>query len=132
MKLAVTYDDPVPIVVDYLRTRLQPTYAVGDKLPANWTPASKPHVQVLLDGTPRGQHPMVVHGTIRLVARAANAAASNDLANLAQGELLAAPHIGTLFLTGLFPARDPETNIDLASNTTRVSVRSTPIEPSGS
>lgn len=138
MKLAVTYPDVEHLVVDYLTAALEAlgepaTVAVG--VPINWTAGD--HLQVSLDGTPTGTHPVIVYGTVRLTAWASNTTRAKRLAGIAQGLLLAHPGgregIATAtFLTGVLPARDPKTQAELASTTSRVGVRSVPIEPSGS
>lgn len=138
MRLAVTYPDAERLVRNLLAGELDShgeTCTVGVGVPADWTPASGSHVQVSLDGTPTGTHPVLVNATVRLVAWAANTTEAKRLAVLAQGLLLA--HNGgdgissTQFLTGVLPARDPESRAEIASTTTRVTVRSELI-PSGS
>lgn len=129
MRPAVTYPDAERLVVDYLNSLLTETVAVG--VPSNWGPSSPSHLQVQLDGTPRMEHPVIAHATIRLVARAQSTSAAKALAAKAQGLLCAHPGGGGIAstgpYTGVFPARDPDTNAELASTTCRVSVRSVPI-----
>lgn len=138
-RLAVTYPDAERLVVDYLTDELadlgeEATVAIG--VPNGWKPGDIAHIQVDSDGTPQLVHPALAHVTIRLVARASSTTEAKRLAALAHGVLLA--HNGgngiasTFPLTGVLPARDPETFAELASVTARVTVRSTPIEPSGS
>ncbi len=138
MKLAVTYPDAERIVRNYLAAELAAvgeTCTVSVGVPPNWTPASGNHLQVDLDGTPTGTHPVIVRATVRLVAWAANTTEAKRLAALAQGLLLAHPGGGgissTSFLTGVLPARDTHSTAEIAATTTRVTVRSEPI-PSGS
>lgn len=137
-RLAVTYPDVERLVRNYLADELDAigeTCTVRVGVPPNWTPASGSHLQVDLDGTPTGTHPIIVNATVRLVAWAANTTEAKRLAALAQGLLLAHPGGDgisvTQFLTGVLPARDPESRAEIASTTSRVTVRSEPI-PSGS
>jgi hypothetical protein len=139
MKLAVTYPDAEKLVKAYLADELDAlgeTVTVTVGVPASWTPASLSNIQVDSDGVPLLAHPVLAHNTIRLVARAASTTEAKRLAALAQGVLLAHPGGGgiasTRPLTGVLPARDPQTHAELASTTSRVTVRSIPIEPSGS
>src|SRR5690606_17111937 len=133
--LLATYPDAERVVRNYLAEQLTDlgeicTVRVG--VPSNWTPATGTHLQIALDGTPTGSHPIMVDATIRLVAWAANTTDAKRLAALAQGVLLAHGGGGgiarTAFLTGVQPARDPSTRAEIASTTTRVTVRSTPID----
>jgi len=136
-RLAVQYPDVERLVVDYL-DELIPDADCGVQVPADWETgvSDTPHVQVVLDGTPRVDHPVTAHPTVRLVARASSTTAAKELATRAQGHLCAHPGGGgiasTVPLTGVLPARDPSTNAEIASTTTRVIVRSTEIEPTGS
>lgn len=134
MKLTVTYPDAEHLVVDYLDPLMGDQCTVGVGVPSDWKPTSTPHLEVALDGTPRHQHPMVMHHTIRLVAHAGDTTTAKRIATDAQGHLAAATSggIATRVLTGCLPARDPQTHHEIASNTTRVSVRSEVLEPSGS
>lgn len=135
MRLAVTYPDPAALVVDYLRDAFDEfdiDAAVGQNVPPNWGPGDKPHLQVLVDGVPLNAHPVLIHATVRLVARSATPADSTVLASTAQGLLLGQIGFPTILLTGTLTAHDPETRLDIAANTTRVTVRSQPIEPVGS
>lgn len=138
MKLALEFPDPEPIVVAYLKDQfdlLGEDVAVGVDVPPGWTPTSRPHVQVSWDGTPIVLRGIVGFATIRLVARAANTSDTKALASRAQGILCAIQGVeitGADWLTGVLPARDPETNHEIAASTTRVTLRSALIEPSGS
>lgn len=110
---------------------------VGIDVPADWTPkGSKPHVQVVSDGTPILLRQCVAFTTIRLTAWARYTNQAKQLAARAQGLLCAFPGTNTVTgvrpLTGVLPARDPQTHAEIASTTSRVTVRSAPIEPSGS
>lgn len=137
MKLAIEYPDAERLSVDYLTTELDDgDTTVGVGVPDGWTKTDPAHLEVALDGTPVLHHPMFAHATIRLVARAATTTEAKRLVTRGLGVLCAHPGgdgIATVRpLTGPLPARDPKTEAELASVTARVTVRSTPIEPSGS
>lgn len=139
MKLAVTYPDVERLVRVYLRqelTDLGETCTVGIGVPTDWDRDSPEHLQVDLDGTPSGFPPVAVNATVRLVAWAQSTTRAKRLAALAQGLLLAHPGgdgiAVTQFLTGTQPGRDPDSHAEIAATTTRVTVRSQPIEPDGS
>src|SRR5690625_4641574 len=134
MKPAVTYPDPERSVVYLLRTLTvshHPDVTVGVGVPDGSRPSSPGHLEVAWDGTPTNAHPAADHPPIRGVARAAGPTATNALAQLARGLLLA--HRGDTTINairpgmGVLPARDPDTRFDLASFTVLVNVRSTPI-----
>lgn len=134
MKVRATYPDVERAVVDLLTElvgTIEPDVTVGVGVPADWNVEHDPHLQVSCDGTPTLDHPIAAHSTVRIVAWAETTSRAKELANLAHGLIVAhdgAPPIaGVRTLTGLFPARDPETRAELASFTVRVSVRSTPI-----
>lgn len=105
------------------------TVSIG--VPVGWTSASPDHLEVAWDGTPTVAWPVSADATIRLVARAGSTSAAKALAAKAQGRLVA--HMGDTTiarirpLTGVLPARDPDTDAELASCTVRVTVRSQPI-----
>lgn len=131
MKLALQSQDVERLVVDYLTDLLgDVTVAVG--VPTDWTPASTPHLEVASDGIPTQQWPIVDFATIRLVARAASTTAAKALCARAHGRLCACPGTneiyGTTSLTGVLPARDPDTHAELASATVRVAVRTIPLD----
>lgn len=136
MKIAATYPDVEHLVVDWLTAELDEDCTIGVGVPGDWTKESGNHLQVDLDGTPRLDHPVLAHATVRMVAHSASTTESKRLAMKAQGILLAHPGgdgvAGTRALTGVFPAHDSTTGAELASVTTRVTVRSALIEPSGS
>lgn len=138
MKVRATYPDVEIAVRVYLAAELaeigeQCTVRIG--VPSDWTPAAGSHLQVNCDGTPTSVPPILVNATIRLTAWAANTTEAKRLATLAQGLLLAHPGgggiAGTEFLTGVLPARDPDTRAEIASTRTQVTVRSELI-PAGS
>lgn len=99
------------------------TVAIGK--PTDWTTGSDPHVQVNLDGTPRIDHPIVAYATIRVTIWSYDPSPAKALAALAMGLLLAERYVTPL--TGILPARDPDSGADLASFTVRVATRSEPI-----
>lgn len=139
MKVTVQFPDPEPPVVEYLREQfalLGDDVNVGVNVPSTWTPAAKPHVQVAWDGTPIVIRGVLGLATVRLVARAANSDDTKALANRAQAILCGMPGddevTGAAWLTGVLPARDPDTDHEIASTTSRVTIRSAPIEPTGS
>lgn len=120
-------------IVDLLTAELDDigqdaTVSVG--VPTDWAPSSSEHIEVAWDGTPELTWPVAIFPTVRLVARAHSTSAAKRLASLAQG-LLAAYGGGDDItsirpLTGVLPARDPETEAEIASVTMRVAVRSEP------
>jgi hypothetical protein len=137
VKPAVEYPDAERLTVDYLTAELDEDATVGVGVPDGWTSADDPHLEVALDGVPLLAHPVCAHATIRLVARAGSTTEAKRIATKALGVLAAHPGsddgIHTVRpLTGPLPARDPKTEAELASVTARVTVRSAPIEPSGS
>lgn len=134
MKPRVTYPDVERATVDLLADLVvarEPDVSVGVGIPTDWTVEHDPHLQVSCDGTPTLDHPIVAHSTVRIVAWAATTSRAKELANLAHGLIVAhdgaPPVAGVSTLTGLLPARDPETRAELASFTVRISIRSTPI-----
>lgn len=132
--LAVTYPDVERLVVTHLAAVL-PAYlpagaTIGVGVPASWKPASPIHVEVAWDGTPTMTHPIVANATVRIVVRAASTSTAKTYAALTEGVLCAGDWPDTFSvqpLTGVLPARDPDTHAELASFTVRVNVRSTPI-----
>lgn len=139
MKLAVAYHDAERAVVDWLTEQL-PAHGedatVGVGVPVGWERGDTEHVQVDFDGTPLTEHPVIAHATVRLVAWASSTTDAKRLVSVATGLLLAHPGgdgiAATRPQTGVLPVHDDEHNAELASTTTRVTVRSYEIEPSGS
>lgn len=130
MPLLRTFPDPERVVRDYLDTVLTETVGVG--VPTNWVKGSSdPHVQTSLDGMFMASWPVAGEATIRLVAWATSPTAAKELAQRAQGYLLAHDGTGQIArtrpLTGLLPARDEQTGAEIASVTVRVTLRSIPI-----
>lgn len=130
-KTAVTYPDPERVVKDYLDPLIADA-TVGIGVPSSWTSASGEHLQVAADGSfLSGTHPVYTEATVRLVAWSDSPTAAKELVQRAQGLLLAHPGTGSISrtrpLTGLVPARDDQTNAEIASVTVRVTLRSVPI-----
>lgn len=133
MKLAVRAQDIEKIVTAYLADALGEDIDVGIQVPSGWTSASRRHLQVVSDGSPLAVWPIITYSTVRLIARCASTSAAKDLCALAQGHLLSHPAnddgiASARFLTGPLAARDPQTKAELAASTTRVGVRTAPIE----
>jgi hypothetical protein len=136
---AVVYPDVEVPVKDHLVDQfalLDEDISVSVGVPTNWTPTVGPHVQVSWDGTPIDLRRVVAFATVRLTAWAGSTSEAKRVAALAQGLLCSIPGDSAITsaspLTGALPARDPETGFEIASTTSRVTVRSAPIEPSGS
>lgn len=131
MKPLVTYPDVEREVVDLLTDLLDgEDVTVGVGVPDGWTPATGDHVQVACDGTPEIRHPVRAWPTVRITAWSSTTTEAKRLANLSLGLLCAhegGAAIGSIKpLTGMLPARDPETRAELASVTVRVTVSTTP------
>lgn len=131
---AVLIPDVERLIVDYLQTirgLYLPTGAtIGVGVPAGWTSARPPHIQIVNDGTPSMVWPIVASPTVRVVVRAATTTLAKSTAAMALGLLCAdgwPPSFSIIPLTGVLPASDPDTRAELASFTVRVNVRSTPI-----
>lgn len=127
-----TWPDVERLVVDWLADRfadLDEDVTVGIGVPAGWTASLKAHVAVAWDGTPIVEWPAVQRATIRLVAYAGSPTEAKRLAALAQGVLCSHPGgdgiVSARPLTGVLPARDPDTQSEIAATTSRVVVRST-------
>lgn len=130
MKLEVTYPDAERLMVDHLGPLL-PAATVAVGVPADWTGDSDDHLQVELAGTPLVLHPFAQRATVRLIARARTTSGAKALAQLAHGHALAGDWPEGISnvrpLTGPTPARDPETEAELATVTVQVTLRSEPI-----
>lgn len=124
----VTYPRADSAVVAELASAISSTECtVGATLPADWTPGSLPHIQVLIDGTPIVQHPVAIAPTVRLVAWASSPTLAHTWAMHAHGHVLAyeGDEFAAFPLTGPLPAVDPDhQNAALCSCTVRVRVRS--------
>lgn len=139
MKPAVTYPDAEHLVADFMVAALadvgeDATVKVG--IPADWTPTSGDHLRIVSDGTPGGTWPISAKTSVRMVAWSASPSGAKRLAALAQGLLLAHPGgdgiVSARFLSGVLATRDDQTHADIAMTTSQVTLRSVPIEPSGS
>lgn len=142
MKLALQFPDPEPAVRAWLTDQFEEygenvTVAIG--VPESWSSLDSeqtPHIQVDSDGVPDIRNNLVGFATIRVTAWAHSTGEAKRLAAMAQGLLCGHPGAeiikGATPLTGVLPARDPETSAELASTTSRVAIRSALIEPTGS
>lgn len=135
MKPEVEPRDTERLVVDFLDGEISDVCTVGVGVPETWTPASElPHLEVALDGEFVQSWPVATVCTVRLVARAASTTEAKALCGLAFGVLCAhngdGVIAGTRPLTGVIPARDPQTQAELAAATVRVTVRTEPISGS--
>lgn len=128
MKVLAQPQDAEKIVKDYLKPLLAPEATCSIGVPEGWIPGDTPHLEVANDGSPLNAWPIVTYTTIRLTARAASTSEAKDLCGLAFGLLLANNDYPTRALTSPLPARDLETNAELASATVRVTVRTEPID----
>ncbi|MGV8972249.1 MAG: hypothetical protein ACOH10_07990 [Rhodoglobus sp.] len=129
MKPLTVAPDAERLAVDYLTLTLAgraQDATVGVNLPSAWTSTTKPHVQVALDGTPEVAYPILCAATLRITAWAGSTTTAKALAGLCMGLLLAHPgsrEIGSVRpLTGVLPARDPDTGAQLASVTVRANL----------
>jgi hypothetical protein len=135
MRPTVAQPDAERAMVDVLTEALaarEPTTTVGIGVPIGWTPTSSPtHAEVAWDGTPGGQWPITARPTIRIVVRAASTTTAKATAALCQALLLAyegGHGITTISpLVGITPARDPDTEAELAWFTVAVTTRLTPL-----
>lgn len=128
--IMVLADDDGVILTDDDGASLTDALSVGYGLPTSWTRKSDPHIQVGLDGTFVGLHPVAQTATIRLVGWSQSPTLSEHLVQLASG--LMYNHVGPEFsarpLTGPLPVTDPDhANAALCAMTFSVRVRSVPI-----
>ena len=121
--------DAEHVVIDYLSPALLARgqdVTCGVNIPTTWTSATKPHVQVALDGTPEVTYPIRWRTTIRLTAWASTTTTAKALVALAHGLMLShpgSPEVGSVRpLTGTLPTRDPVTGAQLASVTVQVNL----------
>jgi hypothetical protein len=125
--------DAEHVVIDYLTSALVAhgqDVTVGVDVPIAWTltgtTATKPHVQVALDGTPVMQYPILWRTTVRVTVWAGSTTTAKALVALAQGLLLSHPgstQVGSIRpLTGTLPTRDPATGAQLATCTVQVNL----------
>lgn len=132
MKVPLVFPD-VERAVRALLAGLTPgPTTVGIGLPADWTMASPPHLQVAQDGTRVPSHRITAKVLVRITAWAGSTSEAKALALAAEARLTAHPGDGSLgtihTAAGMFPARDEATGAELASFTVSVTVRSTPLE----
>jgi hypothetical protein len=121
--------DAERVTIDYLKPALiarSQDVTVGVDIPTTWTTATKPHVQVALDGTPLVIYPITVRATVRLTAWAGSTTAAKDLVALAMGLMLSHPGDTKVASvkpgTGVLPTRDHDSGAQLASVTVRVNL----------
>jgi hypothetical protein len=119
--------DAETAVVDALTTLLAgEDVTVGVGVPDGWKPTSDPHIEVRHDGTPIMEHPVAGWATVSLIARAGSTTAAKTWASRAQSALCDAHDlISAVALTGVLPARDPDTHAELATTTVQVVARFT-------
>jgi hypothetical protein len=122
--------DAERVVIDLLTAALTDRgqdVTVGVILPTSWTPATKPHVQVALDGTPDVTYPVLWRATIRVTCWASSTTTAKALASLSLSLLASHEGGGGVYsirpLTGVLPARDPDTEAEMASVTVEVNLR---------
>lgn len=133
MKPLVMPVDTERLVKDYLAEVMADVdCTVGIGVPEGWAPGDTKHLEVASDGVPIAVWPIFTRTTIRLVARAGSTTEAKELCALGLGYLLAhngdGVIVGTRYLTGPLPARDPETKAELAAATASVRARTEPIE----
>ena len=125
----VKYPDPERLVIDYLTAELadlDEMVTVGVGVPPEWKPAtSPPHVSVAWDGTPWERPYVAMRASVRLTVRAATTTEAKRLALLCEGLLHARG--GVRPQLGVMPARDEDTDAELAWFTVGVLARSTAI-----
>jgi len=124
--------DAEHVAVDYLTSVLAARtqdVTVGVNIPATWVAGTKPHVQVALDGTPIVEYPILFRSTVRVNCWHASTTTVKALAALCQALLCAHPgsvQVASVQpLTGVLPARDPDTGAQLASISVRLNLRGT-------
>lgn len=129
MKPLAVPPDAERVAVDYLTSALlarAQDVSVGVTIPATWTAGTKPHVQVALDGTPEVRYPILWRCTIRVTCWHASTTTAKALAALCQAILCAHPGsvqvASVQALTGVLPARDPDTGAQLASISIRLNL----------
>ena len=129
MKLiAITVDAEVA-GVDYLEAGLVlqgEDVTVGAHEPTDWSTATKPHVQIALDGTPNATYPATAAATVRITVWATSTGEAKRLARLSQAVIVAHPGGAGVqsvqHLTGVLPTRDPDTHAELATCTVRMNL----------
>jgi len=128
-KPLATPPDAERVIVDYLAAALVTQgqdVTVGVDIPTTWTPGTKPHVQVAWDGTPDMAYPVVWRCTVRVTAWATKTSDAKALAGLCNALLCVhegSTEVGSVRpLTGTLPARDPDTDAELASFTVQVNL----------
>lgn len=100
---------------------------VDTSLPVGWTPASKPHILISLDGTPEAAYPVKSSASVRITAFSGGENLSERLATLCQGLLIhysGDRSISSIqFLSGALPAKDTTTKAEMSFVAVRVNTR---------
>ena len=136
------FPDVQDLGVDHLEDLLadhEPDVTVAVGVPEDWGHDSDTHIEVAFDGTPTiraafGGVLMSADGTLRIVVRAQTTAEAKRIALLCQGLLIGSTGHGITAIrpgVGVQPARDPQTNAELAGFTVLATVRAQLI-PAGS
>jgi hypothetical protein len=130
MKPIAVPPDAEHVVVDYLTAQLaarSSTATVGVNVPSDWTPGRPAHVQVAHDGTPVVEYPALFRASVRVTCWDEATTDAKALASLCLAVLLAHPgdrSVGSIRpLTGVLPARDPDTSAQLATIAVQVNLR---------
>lgn len=117
-------------LLDELLADHEPDVTVAAGVPRNWTTASPTHVEVAWDGSSSthafGGAGIRMLATIRLVVRSATTSEAKRIALLCQGLLIGSTGHGITAIRpgiGVAPARDPQTNAELAGFTVLATVR---------
>lgn len=115
----------VDILAAALTARVQDV-TVGVNVPATWAVGTRPHVQVALDGTPGVTYPILWTATVRVTVWHSSTTTAKALAALCQALLCSyggSQAVASVQpLTGVLPARDPDTSAQLASVTVRLNL----------
>jgi len=130
VKLLAVPPDAERVTIDYLTAALaarSQDVTVGVGIPTTWTTATKPHVQIALDGTPIVEYPILWRASVRITAWSSSTTTAKALAALCEALMCSHPGSATVAsvqsLTGVLPTRDPDTGAQLASVSVRVNLR---------
>lgn len=133
MKPTVQAPDAEKLVGQILEERLgdlDETCTVGVGVPTGWS-GTPSHVQVAWDGTPFMEWPVTTRPTIRVTVWASSPSEAKRLAAVAQGVLLSHPGGDGVSAiqpgVGVMPARDDDTQAELAWFTVLATVRNVPL-----
>lgn len=129
--MADRFPDPEKALRALLDTLTPSPITVGIGVPTTWGPTSPAHLQVGWDGTRTPRHRVAAVALIRVTAWASTTSTAKATALDAEARLCAHDGTGAISAietaTGVFPARDTDTDAELASFTVRVTVRSQPL-----